>query len=155
MTVMKMKFYEYWRRWGFTGWLLLNISTTLRWVDSIDPKLKWRYDESSRRLPNPKVTVMEWKCFVQEWPATIKCYVLFPKFYPTIVDHYLFIFNKLEEDNICLMYNSTLRVNPSLCDVLTSLASKVKFDLFIMDKSVAIWFFNESNDSENSVLFHV
>ena len=31
--------------WVFTGWLLLNISAKLRWVGSIDPKPKWRYDE--------------------------------------------------------------------------------------------------------------
>ena len=61
-------------------------------------------------------------------------------------------FNKLEEDNICLIYNSTLRVNPSLCDVLTSLA-KVKLDLFMMDNFVAISCFNEFNNNEKSILF--
>ena len=42
--------------------------------------------------PTQKVTYMEWKCHVQERPATIKCYVLFPKFSPVIADQYLFIF---------------------------------------------------------------
>ena len=51
-----------------------------------DGMMEHRYDESSRRLPNPKVMVIEWKCHVQERPATIKCSSLFPKFSPVIVD---------------------------------------------------------------------
>ena len=43
-------------------------------------------------------------------------------------------------------------MNPSLCDVLTSLV-KVKLSLVMMDKFVAILCFNESNDNDNSILF--
>ena len=73
-------------------------------------------------------------------------------FSPVIVDQYLFIFIKLGEDNIFLLYNSPLQVNPSLFDVLTSLA-KVKLGLIMMEKFVAIWWFNEFNNNENLVLF--
>ena len=51
-------------------------------------------------------------------------------------------------------------MNPSLFDVLTSLAKvkleslvKVKLGLVYMDKSVAIWCFNKFNDKDNLILF--
>ena len=48
----------------------------------------------------------ERKCHVQERLATNKVSSSFlPNFSPVIVDQYLFIFVKLEEDNICLFYN--------------------------------------------------
>ena len=108
-----------------------------------------RYDNHQADNPTQIVTMMKWKCHVQERPATKSGLPLFP-FSPVIADQYLFI--KLEEDNICLLYNSTLRVNPLLCDVLTSLA-KVKLGLVTMEKFVAIWCSNEFNDNENSILF--
>ena len=93
--------------------------------------------------------VMEWKCHVQERPATNKILqVLFP-FSPVISDQYLFIFVKLEEDNICLFYN--LPFGQTRHYVLMSLAT-VKLVLVCMDKFVAIGF-NEFNDKDNSVLF--
>ena len=46
----------------------------------------------------------EEKCHVQERPATVKLWGS-PNFSPVISDQYLFIFVKLEEDNICLFYN--------------------------------------------------
>ena len=46
------------------------------------------------------------KCHVQERLATNKVSSSFlPNFSPVIADQYLFIFVKLEEDNICLFYN--------------------------------------------------
>ena len=43
-------------------------------------------------------------------------------------------------------------MNPSLCDVLTSLV-KVKLDIVMMDKFVVSLCFNEFNDNDNLVLF--
>ena len=62
----------------------------------------------------------EEKCHVQERPATIKVFLIFPNFSPVIADQYLFIFVKLEEDNICLFYN--LPFGQTHRYVLTSLA---------------------------------
>ena len=53
-------------------------------------------------------------------------------------------FNKIEEDNIFLIYNSTLWAN--------------KVSLFILamiNKPVTILCFNELNDSDSPVLFHI
>ena len=80
---------------------------------------------------------MKWKFHVQERPATIKCYVIFLNFPQSMLISTSLFFNKLEEDNICLMYNSTLRMNPSLIDALMILA-KVKLNLVMMDNSDAI-----------------
>ena len=81
-------------------------------------------NELSRRLPNPNNHGDGVKCHVQERLATIKIYVHFPKISPVIYSTSTFLFfNKLEEDNIFLIYNSTLRVNNvSLFNNLTSLA---------------------------------
>ena len=63
----------------------------------------------------------EWKCHVQERLATNKDSLSFlPNFSPVIADQYLFIFVKLEEDNICLFYN--LPFGQTHRYVLTSLA---------------------------------
>ena len=71
-----------------TRWPLLNISATLWWVGSIDPKLKWTYDEPSVWMnhqydyPTQTIMDMEWKkCHVQERLATKKkLFLLFPNF---------------------------------------------------------------------------
>ena len=57
------------------------------------------------------------------------------QFSPVIADQYLFIFVKLEEDNICLFYNFPFGQTRRY--VLTSLAI-VKLALVCMDKFVAI-----------------
>ena len=63
----------------------------------------------------------EWKCHVQERLATNKVSLSFlPNFSPVIANQYLFIFVKLEEDNICLFYN--LPFGQAHRYVLTSLA---------------------------------
>ena len=50
----------------------------------------------------------------------IKFFEFLPNFSPVIADQYLFIFVKLEEDNICLFYN--LPFGQAHRYVLTSLA---------------------------------
>ena len=92
---------------------------------------------------------MEWKCHVQERPATNEVFQVFLCFSLVIVDQYLFIFVKLEEDNICLFYNFPFGETHRY--VLMSLAT-VKLILVCMDKFVAIGF-NKFNDKDNSVLF--
>ena len=63
----------------------------------------------------------ERKCDVQERLATNKVSSSFlPNFSLVIADQYLFIFVKLEEDNICLFYNSLFGQTHRY--VLTSLA---------------------------------
>ena len=80
----------------------------------------------------------EWKCHVQERLATNKVSSSFlPNFSPVIADQYLFIFVKLEEDNIFLFYNFPFEQTRRY--VLKSLAI-VKLILVCMDKFVAIWF---------------
>ena len=78
----------------------------------------------------------EGKCHVQERLATNKVSSSFlPNFSPVIAHQYLFIFVKLEEDNICLFYNFPFgQTHPY---VLTSLVT-VKLTLVCMDKFVAI-----------------
>ena len=94
--------------------------------------------------------VMEWKCHVQERLATNKVSSSFlPNFSPIIADQYIFIFVKLEEDNIRLFYNFPF--GQARRYVLMSLAT-VKLVLVYMEKFVAIDF-NEFNDNDNSVLF--
>jgi len=93
---------------------------------------------------------MEWKCHVQEWLTTNKVSSSFlPNFSRVITNQYLFIFIKLEEDNICLFYNFPFGQTRRY--VLTSLMT-VKLDLVYMDKFFAIDF-NEFNDIDNSILF--
>ena len=101
----------------FSKRLLLNILATLKWISSINPKNGW-YGGPMVIWPVNEITqpnlimVMEWKCHVQERLATNKVSSSFlPNFSPVIADQYLFIFVKLEEDNICLFYNFP----PSLC----------------------------------------
>ena len=60
-----------------------------------------------------------------------------PNFSPVIAAQYLFIFVKLEEDNICLFYNLPFR--QTHCYVLMSLAI-VKLGLVCEDKFVSIRF---------------
>ena len=134
--------------------LLLNIPATLTWIGSVNPKYGWR-DGPMVIWPVNRITQpnsnMEWKCHVQERLATNKVSSSFlPNFSPIIVDQYLFIFIKLEEDNICLFYNSPFRETHHY--VLTSLET-VKLVLFCMDKFV-LFGFNEFNDKDNSVLLN-
>ena len=75
--------------------------------------------------PTQIVTDMEWrKCHVQEQLATIKNFAHFSKIFPGHLSTSTpLFFNKLEEDNILLIYNSTLRTNKvSLFNNLMSLA---------------------------------
>jgi len=81
------------------------------------------------------IMVMEWKCYVQERPTTNEVIQIFFPFSPVIADQYLFIFVKLEEDNICLFYN--LPFGQTCRYGLTSLAT-VKLVLVCMDNFVAI-----------------
>ena len=64
------------------------------------------------------------KCHVQERFATINNYAHFSKNFPGhLSTSTSLFFNNIEEDNICLIYNSTLQVkNVSLFNNLTSLA---------------------------------
>ena len=113
-----------WWSWKYGGWmycsgwdigesfekLLLNISATLTWwIGSINPKYGWS-DGTMVMWPVNGTTQpdsdAERKCHVQERLATNKVSSSFlPNFSPVIADRYLFIFVKLEEDNICLFYN--------------------------------------------------
>ena len=99
-----------WDTVDFSGWLLLNISATLMWwIGSIYPKGGW-YGETMVMWPVNETTQpdsdTEWNCHVQERLATNKVSLSFiPNFSPVNADQYLFIFVKLEEDNICLFYN--------------------------------------------------
>ena len=94
----------------FSEWLLLNISETLTWwIGSINPRCGW-CEETMVMWPVNETTQpdmdAERKCHVQERLATNKISSSFlPNFSPVIADQYLFIFVKLEEDNICLFYN--------------------------------------------------
>ena len=81
----------------------------MRWIGSITPSMDgvaktmvmWPVNETTQ----PDLDT-EWKCHVQERLATNKDSLSFlPNFSPVIADQYLFIFVKLEEDNICLFYN--------------------------------------------------
>ena len=87
---------------------------------------------------NPTNLDAKRKCHVQEQLATNKVSSSFlPNFSPVIADQYLFIFVKLEEDNICLFYNFPFGQTHRY--VLMSLAI-VKLGLVYMDKFTAIWF---------------
>ena len=79
----KNEAWRYCSRWDtswvgeFSDWLLLNISVTLKWIGSINPKYWW-YDGPMVIWPVNEITqpdsimVMEWKCHVQERLATNK-----------------------------------------------------------------------------------
>ena len=106
----------------------------------------WPVNETAQ--PDMKV---EWKCHVQEWLATNKVFSSFlPNFSPVIADQYLFIFVKLEEDNICLFYNFPFGQTHRF--VLPSLAI-VKLILICHRQVCRYYAFNEFNDKDNSVLF--
>jgi len=80
------------------------------------------------------IMVIEWKCHVQEWPATNEVIQVFFPFCPVIADQYLFIFVKLE-DNICLFYNFPFG---QTCRYVLTSPSTMKLALVCMDKFVAI-----------------
>ena len=108
----KWRFMSIAEGWVFTGWLLLNISMTLRWVCSIDPKPKWRYEWNVKKITQTKIS--QWWSEVS--CSRVTCYrkkfcslsQIFAGHLSTITSLF---FNKLEEGNICLIYNSTLQVN--------------------------------------------
>lgn len=80
----------------------------------------------------------ERKCHVQERLATNKVFSSFlPNFSPVIADQYLFIFVKLEEDNICLFYNPPFR---RTCRYILMSLATVKLILVHLDEFVAIRF---------------
>ena len=81
------------------------------------------------------IMMMEWKCHVQEKPATNRILQVFFPFSPVIADQYLFIFVKLEDDNIFLVYNFPFKQTRRY--VLASLVT-VKLILVWVDKFVAI-----------------
>ena len=106
-------------------------------------------DDQWTEQPNPAWIQKESVMFKSDL-LPIKFFKFSSQFSPVITDQYLFIFVKLEEDNICLFYNFPF--GKTCRYVLASLAI-VKFALIRMDKFVAIWCFNEFNDNKNSVLF--
>ena len=79
----------------------------------------------------------ERKCHVQERIATNKVSSSFLPNFSLVIEQYLFIFVKLEEDDISFFYNFPFRKTHRY--VLTSLAI-VKLVLVCMDKFVAIRF---------------
>ena len=111
---------------------------------------QWWYDQWKEQ-PNPTWMRSESVMFKSDLLPIKFLQVIFPIFPQSLLTNTSLFFIKLEEDNICLFYNSTLWVNPSLCDVLTILV-KVKLRLVMMDNFVAIWCFNEFNDKDNAVL---
>ena len=143
---MKNGEWRYCSGWGiswvgeFSKRLLLNISMTLKWIGRFDPKNGW-YEGPMviwpvNRIAQPdSIMMMEWNCHVQEWPATNEVIQVFFPFPQVIADWYLFIFVKLEEDNIWLFYNFPF--GKTCRCVLISLAT-VKLILVCMDKFVAI-----------------
>ena len=61
----------------FSERLFLNISVTLKWIGSVNPKSGWCSGPmviwSVNEITQPNsIMVMEWKCHVQEWPTTNK-----------------------------------------------------------------------------------
>ena len=85
--------------------------------------------------------VTKWKCHVQERPATNEAIQVFFPFSPVIADQYLFIFVKLEEDNICLFYNFPLGQIDS--ETRSCLHGQVRR-----------YCFNEFNDKDNLILLN-
>ena len=101
---------------------LEHMATLMWWIGSITPNMDgmarpWWCDRWMKQ-PNPmwyggKVSCSRATCYHQSlWVS--------PNFSPVIADQYLFIFVKLEEDNICLFYN--LPFGQAHRYVLTSLA---------------------------------
>ena len=99
-----------WDTVEFSEWLLLNISATLMWwIGSINPKCGW-YGMTMVMWPVNENNPTRLGHGVEVSCSRATCYQKsFFKFSsqlsPVIADQYLFIFVKLEEDNICLFYN--------------------------------------------------
>ena len=104
--------------WVFNHWMtsLEHIGdTVMSWQHwpKTEVKVWWTIgmNEPSRILPNPKVTMMEWSVMFKSDLLLQKfCSLsqIFPGHFSTTPSLFC---NKLEEDNICLIYNSTLWVN--------------------------------------------
>jgi len=143
---MKNGGWRYCSRWG-VSWVV-NYLNDFSWkcrrhwdgLVALTPKYGWRGGPMVIWLVNgvtqpDSIMVMEWKCHVQEQPATNEVLQVFFPFPPVITDQYLFIFVKLKEDNICLFYNFPF--GQTCHYVLASLAI-VKLALVWMNKFVAI-----------------
>ena len=125
-----MKVYEYCKRMSI-HWItyLEHISDTeMSWQHwpKNEVKVWWTIGMMNRQedYPTQTVTDMEWrKCHVQERLATIRNSAHFSQiFLSHMSTSTSLFFNKLEEDNIFLIYNSTIWVNNvSLFNNLTSL----------------------------------
>ena len=70
-------------------------------------------------------------------------------FSPVIADQYLFIFDKLEEDNICLVCNFPF--GQTYCLVFSE--PSISETRSCLGGQVCRYYFNEFNDKDNSVLF--
>ena len=68
-------------------------------------------------------------------PTTNKIFQVFFPFSPVIADQYLFIFVKLEEDNICFFYNPPFGW---ICRYILASLATVKLVLVLLDEFVAI-----------------
>ena len=80
----------------------------------------------------------EGKCHVQERLATNKAFFKFSsQFSPVIVDQYLFIFVRLDEDNICLFYNPPFG---RTCRYILASLVTMKLVLVHLDEFVTILF---------------
>ena len=129
-----MTWYRNFQGWGLWEWRFTSIVEG--WVYSLDDfswTYRWHYDELATLTQNQSEGMMNHRC---EW--TVKMITqskqsrtwsersvmfksdLLPKrnftYFPKIIPGHFststsLFFNKLEEDNICLIYNSTLRVN--------------------------------------------
>lgn len=120
-----------WRTMYGSGWdtvdsfrttSLEHVATLIRWIGSITPIMDgmakpWWWDRWMKQ-PNPNVVRRKSVMFKSDLLPS-KLWVS-PNFSPVIADQYLFIFVKLEEDNICLFYN--LPFEQAYRYVLTSLA---------------------------------
>ena len=118
----------------FSEWLLLNILAKLIWTGSINP-MDGTVDQWWRWMENPNPTQSRW------WSdsVTFKSDLLPIEFFKfsshfslVVADQYLFIFDKLEEDNICLVYNFPFRQTchfvfsePSVSETRSSLVGQV------------------------------
>ena len=89
----------------------------------------------NRITQHDSIMAMEWKRHVQERLATNEVLQVFFPFSLVITDQYLFIFVKLEEDNIFLFYNFPFEQN---CRYVWSSLATVKLILAQMDKFVTI-----------------
>ena len=102
---------------------LEHMATLMRWIGSITRSMDgiarpWWCDRWMKQ-PNPIVVRRKSVMFKSDLLPSKFSWVS-PNFSPVIADQYLFIFVKLEEDNICLFYN--LPFGQTHRYVLTSLA---------------------------------